>query len=145
MGKGALSQTRLENYVSCLKLLLLTRISCTLVGVVSEGLNRGGFLNGTMNSLPRWFGRKRVKQQQKQQQPQQLMAKQRPNNHGPIYAFDEQSYRRWCHSLLHFFQIDTLLSCLFELSYFDYCIAGILKISQTLIYLETRCSKYRKK
>jgi hypothetical protein len=58
-----------------------------------------------MNSLPRWFGRKREKQQQKQQQPQQLNAKQRPNNHGPIYAFDEQSYRRWCPSLLHFFQI----------------------------------------
>jgi len=79
-----------------------------------------------MNSLPRWFGRKREKQQQKQQHPQQLKAKQRPQNLKPIYAFDEQSYRRWCHSLLHFFQIDTLLCCLFEHSDFDYCIFGIL-------------------
>jgi hypothetical protein len=101
-----------------------------------------------MNSLPRWFGRKREKQQQKQQQPQQLKAKQRPYNHRPIYAFDEQSYRRWCHSLLHFFQIDNytaLLSCLFELSYFDQCIAGILILSRTLLYFETRCLKSRTK
>jgi hypothetical protein len=133
MGKGALSQTRLENYVSCLKLLFVKKDFIYSRRELFQKDKIGGILNGTMNSLPRWFGRKREKQQQKQQQPQQLKAKQRPYNHGPIYAFDEQSYRRWCHSLLHFFQIDTLLSCLFELSYYDYCIAGILKISQTLI------------